>query len=87
MEVSTSLSCLFLHEPLYQTTVGCYNSSIHHGSLSIYHLAILEVRVGLTQAHPNNCVNYTGVIIFKCVLICTGFNISSIAADRNHHIA
>ena len=52
VEIFISLSCLFVHEPLYQTRVAsvlqfrfCYSS------LCMDHLAILHVRVGLTQAH------------------------------------
>ena len=37
MEVSASLSCLFVHEPPYQTTVVCCNPVFHRGSLDMDH--------------------------------------------------
>ena len=49
MEVSISLLCLFVHEPLYQTVVVCCNSVFHCGSLHMDHCAILYIRAGLDQ--------------------------------------
>ena len=45
MEISISLSCLLVHEPLYQTTVVCCNPVFHCGSLYINHCAVLHVRM------------------------------------------
>ena len=53
MEVSISLSCLFVHEPPYQTTVVCCNAVFHRGSSRMDHRTVLHVRVGLAQARPN----------------------------------
>ena len=57
MEVSISLSCLFVHEPLYQTVVVCCNSFFRRGSSCMDHCTVLYVTVGLAQAHPNYMVN------------------------------
>ena len=46
--------CLYVHEPLYQTTVVCCNPIFHRGSLIMGHLTAFHVRVGLAQACPNN---------------------------------
>ena len=48
MEVSVSVSCLFVHEPPYQTIVVCCNPIFRRNSL---HTAF-HVRVGFTQACP-----------------------------------
>ena len=53
MEVSVSLSCLFVHEPLYQTTVVCCNAVFHRGSSRMDHCTVFHIRVGLAQARPN----------------------------------
>ena len=37
MEISVSLSCLFVHEPPYQTTVVCCNPVFHCGRSSMDH--------------------------------------------------
>ena len=56
MEVFVGLSYLFVQEPPYQTTVVCCNAVFHHGSSCMDHRTILNIRVGLAQAHPNyNC--------------------------------
>ena len=53
MEVSISLSCLFVHEPPYQIVVVCYNSVFCHGSLRMDHCTVFyvksEARSGLPQ--------------------------------------
>ena len=53
MEVSVSLSCLFVHEPPYQTTVVCCNAVFRRGSSRMDHRTVFHVRVGLAQARPN----------------------------------
>ena len=53
MEVSVSLSCLFVHEPPYQTTVVCCNAIFRRGSSRMNHRTVFHVRVGLAQALPN----------------------------------
>ena len=53
IEVSVSLSCLFVHEPPYQTVVVYCNSIFRQGSSCMDHLTIFYIRVGLAQAHPN----------------------------------
>ena len=53
MEVSVSLSCFFVHEPPYQTTVMCCNAVFRRGSLRMDHRTIFHIRVGLAQARPN----------------------------------
>ena len=53
MEVSVSLSCLFVYEPPYHSTVVCCNAVFCHGSLRMDHCTVFHVRVGLTQARPN----------------------------------
>ena len=40
MEISVSLSCLFVHEPPYQTTVVCCNPVFHHGRSHMDHPAV-----------------------------------------------
>ena len=52
MEVSVSLSCLFVHEPPYQTTVVCCNAVFRRGSLRMDHRTVFHIRVGLAQARP-----------------------------------
>ena len=47
MEVSVSLSCLFVHAPPYQTIVVCCNPVFRHGSLHTDQDVVLHVRVGL----------------------------------------
>ena len=37
MEISVSLSCLFVHEPPYQTTVVCCNPVFHRGRSCMDH--------------------------------------------------
>ena len=37
MEVSVSLSCLFVHDPLYQTVVVCCNPIFRHSSSCMNH--------------------------------------------------
>ena len=54
MEVSVSLSCLFVHEPPYQTTVVRCNAVFFRGSSRMDHRTIFHVGVGLAQARPNN---------------------------------
>ena len=51
MEVCVSLSCLFVHEPLYQIYSSVLQSRFCHG---MNHRTALHVRVRLAQAHPNN---------------------------------
>ena len=58
MEVSVSLSCLFVHEPPYQTTVVCCNAVFRCGSLRMDHHTIFHVRMGLAQARPNKPADY-----------------------------
>ena len=55
VEVSISLSCLFVHEPLYQTVAVHCNSVFCHGSSWMDHHVhtIFNIRVRLTQAYPN----------------------------------
>ena len=65
MEVSVSLSCLFVHEPPYQTTVVCCNTVFHCGSLHMDHRTIFHLRVGLAQAHPN----YKGSQVTKSIIL------------------
>ena len=58
MEVSVSLSCLFVHEPPYQTTVVCCNAVFRRCSSRMDHRTFsTPVRVGLAQARPNKSVN------------------------------
>ena len=52
MKVSVSLSCLFVHEPPYQTTVVYCNAVFRHSSHMDHH-TVFHVRVGLAQARPN----------------------------------
>ena len=57
MGVSVSLSCLFVHEPPYQTTLSVLHSHfsplfIAHGPPYHFHISF-HVRVGLAQARPN----------------------------------
>ena len=54
MEVSVSLLCLFVHEPLYQDYSSVLQSRFHHGSLRIDHRTAFHVKVGLAQARPND---------------------------------
>ena len=54
MEVFVNLSCLFVHEPLYQTIVVCCNASLRRSFSNMDHHTVFHVRVGLAQAHPNN---------------------------------
>ena len=54
MEVSISLSCLFVNNPLYQTVVVC--CIICHGSLCMVHCTVFYIRVGLAQARSNKRV-------------------------------
>ena len=60
MEVSVSLSCLFVHEPPYQTTVivVCCNAVFRHSSSRMDHHTVFYVRVGLAQARPNKQGSY-----------------------------
>ena len=60
MEVSISLSCLFVYEPPYQTVVVCCNSIFHRSSSHIDHRTVFYVRVGLAQARPNYPQNFSG---------------------------
>ena len=55
MEVSISLLCLLVHEPLYQTVAAHCDSVFCHSSSRMDHHVhtIFNIRVGLTQAHPN----------------------------------
>ena len=53
MEVSVSLSCLFVHEPPYQTTVVRCNVVYSCGSSRMNHRTVFHVRVGLAEARPN----------------------------------
>ena len=53
MEVSVSLSWLFVNELPYQTTVVCCDPIFHRDRLRTNHRTILHVSVGLTQACPN----------------------------------
>ena len=76
MEVSVSLSCLFVHKPPYQTTVVCCNADFRHGSSCMDHRTVFHVRVGLAQARPN----YTIVILSpsaakqECFIVATIIN-------------
>ena len=63
MEVSVSLSCLFVHEPPYQTTVMCCNPVFRRGSSRMDHRTVFHVRVGLAQARPNNTVVVVGIVL------------------------
>ena len=54
MGVSVSLSCLFVHEPPYQIYTNVLQSCFFPGSSRMDHRIVFHVRVGLTQAHPNN---------------------------------
>ena len=54
MEVSASLSCLFVHEPPYQTTVVCCSAVFRRDSSHMDHRTVFHVRVELAQARPNN---------------------------------
>ena len=56
MEVSVSLLCLFVHEPPCQTTVVCCNPIFRCGSSHMDHQTSFHIRVGLTQARPNNLI-------------------------------
>ena len=62
MEVSVSLSCLFVHEPPYQTTVVCSNAVFRRGSSRMDHHTVFHVRVGLAQARPNNTYTPLGLV-------------------------
>ena len=43
-------TCLFVHEPPYQTTLVCYNPIIHHHDpLCMDRRAVLHIKVRLTQ--------------------------------------
>ena len=53
MELSVSLSCLFVHESPYQTTVVCCNVVFRRSSSRMDHRTVFHVRVGLAQARPN----------------------------------
>ena len=64
MEVSVSLSCLFVHEPPYQTTVVCCNAIFRRGSSRMEHRTVFHVRVGLAQARPNKGDQMTKPIIY-----------------------
>ena len=63
MEVSVSLSCLFVHEPPYQTTVVCCNAVFRRGSSRMDHRTVFHVRAGLAQARPNKGGQVTKPII------------------------
>ena len=57
MEISISLLCLFVHEPLYKTTVVCRNPVFRHSYLCMDHTTIFTCfphKCGLARAHPNN---------------------------------
>ena len=54
MEVSVSLSCLFVHEPPYQDYSSVLQSCFRRGSSCMDHCTTFHVRVGFAQAHPNN---------------------------------
>ena len=61
MEVSVSLSCLFVHEPPYQDYSSVLQSRFlsrffAHGPPHRFH-----VRVGLAQARPNNDIKESHV--------------------------
>ena len=53
VEVSVSLLCLFVYEPLYQTVVVFCSSILRRSSLHMDHHTVFYVRVELTQARPN----------------------------------
>ena len=65
MEVSVSLSCLFVNEPLYQTTVVCCNATFRHGSSCMDHRTVFHVRMGLAQVHSymesQSCLNHLSI--------------------------
>ena len=52
IEVCVSLSCLLVYEPPYQNYSSVLQSRFHHSRID--HRTIFLVRVGLSQAHPNN---------------------------------
>ena len=53
MEISVHLSCFFVHEPLYQTVVVCFNPVFRRVSSNMDHRTTFYIRVGFAQAHPN----------------------------------
>ena len=63
MEGSVSLSCLFVHEPPYQTVVVCCNPVFLHSSSHMDHRTIFYVRVGPARAHPNHSSCYFNYVI------------------------
>ena len=67
-EVSVSLSCLFVHEPPYQTVVVCCNPFLPRFFM---HEPPYQVptSVGLTEAHPNNVLSLKWVYLFISALM------------------
>ena len=59
IEISVSLSCLFVHEPPYQNyssdcvAVPFFTAVIRTWTTLLFS-SVLHVSVGLAQAHPNN---------------------------------
>ena len=65
MELSVSLSCLFVHEPPCQTTVVCCNPVFHHDYLCMDHPTVFT-------RFPRKCGAYSGSLqyeIFKRSLV------------------
>ena len=52
MEVSVSLSCLFVHEPPYQTTVVCCNAVFRRGSSRMDHRTFSTFEWGSLRLAP-----------------------------------
>ena len=52
MEVSVSLSCLFVHEPPYQTTVVCCNPVFRRGSSRMDHRTFSTLEWGSLRLAP-----------------------------------
>ena len=69
LEVSISLSCLFVHEPPYQTVVVCCNlvfAVVFSAWMTIPFCT--HIGVGLAQAHPNYVINnYRQLCIYHYV--------------------
>ena len=70
MEVSISLSCLFVHEPPYQTTAVCCNAIFHRASSRMDHRTVFHVRAGLAPTKvflDVNCVHFV-VVSLNCII-------------------
>ena len=64
MEISVSLSFLFVHEPLYQTIV-CYNPVFRYGSSSMDHRTIFHRLVSITTCFVTMAVPIQRIALLR----------------------